>query len=437
MLKFRKSVFAIIPILCLSVSALAEDTIEEPVEEVIFTNSAYVLDGEDIYDNRDIANNIYESESLPGASAIYAKNGATARFRHPEIIGNGYLTDEDLSAELASKYGYASAVLVYGADTKISLWKPTITTSEDSHANGGFATYGGNLSIIGGTITTNNPLGHGLDATYGGNIHVSGTRIHTSGQHSGALATDFGGGYITAHNIKATTELPGSPGIYCAGNSVIKAYRSTFVSNSCEAVMAAHDNGYTYLYDCDVTGTIGLNGHNSMSEDYSYIFMQGGRLNSTSDALISEMGGKTVMTLDRVRIGQIGNGNLIEPQSGRLIVNLSKMKAIGDVVRAAKSYLEVSLKKTKLKASVSATKFTMDSRSKWDVTGESSIVDISIANRRSVRARENVTVYFNTLNIGGEDITEDYTIGNVNFVYSEDLVDDYEEQGPPGPPPGG
>jgi hypothetical protein len=173
------------------------------------------------------------------------------------------------------------------------------------------------------------------------------------------LATDFGGGYITAYDIKATAEVAGSPGIYCAGNSVIKAFRSIFVSNGCEAVMAAHDNGYTYLYDCDVTGTIGLNGHNSMNEKYSYIFMKRGRLSSTTDALISEMGGKTDMTLDRVRIGQIGNGNLIETQSGRLLVNFWKMMAMGDVVRAAKSYLEVSLEKTMLKASVSATKFTM------------------------------------------------------------------------------
>jgi hypothetical protein len=421
--------------MCLSVSALADYAIEEPVEEVISVNSAYVLDDEDIYDNRDTANNIYESESLPGASAIYAKNGATARFMHPEIIGNGYLTDEDLGAELASKYGYASAVLVYGSDTEVSLWKPTITTSEDSHANGGFATCGGNLFVIGGTITTNNRLGHGLDATYGGNVHVYDTIIHTSGQNSGALATDFGGGYITARNIEVTTEVAGSPAIYCAGDSVIDAYSSTFVSNGCEAVMAAHDNGYTYLHDCDVTGTVGLNGHNSMSEDYSNIFMKLGVLNSTSGALISEMGGKTVMTLDEVRIGQIGNGNLIEPQSGRLIVNLWKMKATGDVVRAAKSYLEISLEETELKASVSATKFTMDSRSKWNVTGESNIVDISIANRRSVRAREDVAIYFNALNIEGEDITEDYIIGNVNFVYSEDLGDDYEEPELPGPSP--
>jgi hypothetical protein len=226
-----------------------------------------------------------------------------------------------------------------------------------------------------------------------------------------ALATDFGGGYITAYEIKATSEVAGSPGIYCAGNSVIKAYRSRFVSNGCEAVMAAHDNGHTYLYDCDVTGTIGLNGHNSMNRNYSYIVMKRGRLSSTTDALISEMGGKTDMTLDRVMIGRIGNGNLIETQSGRLIVNLSKMMAMGDVVRAPKSYLEVSLEKTRLRASVSATRFTMDPRSMWDVTDESSIVDISIANRRSVWARQDVTVYFNTLNIEGEEITEDHRIG--------------------------
>jgi hypothetical protein len=112
------------------------------------------------------------------------------------------------------------------------------------------------------------------------------------------------------------------------------------------------------------------------------------------------------------------------------------MKAAGDVVRAAKSYLEVSLEEAKLRASVNATKFTMDSGSRWDVAGESSIVDVTIASKRSIRAREDVVVYFNTLSVEGEDVSEDYTIGRVTFIYSEGLVDDYEEPGPPGPPPG-
>jgi len=411
--------------------------IEGPVELEIFTNSAYVLDGPTVYDNRDpVIPNTYTSEYLPGASAIYAKNGANADFKNAQIFGNGYMRPEDMPKELASKYGYASAVLVYQEGTQVVLKNPTIITSPGSYANGGVATFGGKLIIHGGTIDTDNEMGHGLDATYGGQIFAYGTIIHTRDLHAGALATDFGGGYLTVYNLNATTDQPTSPGIYTAGNSIITAHNSTFTSNACEAVMAAHDNGYTNLYNCVVTGTVGLNGHNSMGPDYSYIFMRGGTLNSTSGALVTEEGGKTNMTLKDVKVGTIGNGNLIEPQSGRLIVNLINMKAAGDIVRIPKSYLEVSLNNVKLDAAVSATNFSMDAASKWNVTGESSIVNINIAKEKKVFADEEATIYFNTLTIGGQNITGDYTVGNVHFVFSDTLVNDYEEPGPPGPPPG-
>ena len=415
----------------------AVSTIEEPVEKIIAENSAYVLDGKNVYDRRPDKDKItYASQRLPGASAIYAKNGASVTFSNPVITGNGYLTDDDLKNELASKYGYASAVLVHGAGAEVTLKKPAIITSPDSNANGGFATCGGKLNIYGGTITTNNRLGHGLDATYGGTIYAEGTTIHTSGQNSGALATDFGGGFITVRNVKATAEVAGSPGIYCAGNSVIKAYDSIFESHGCEAVMAAHDNGYTFLYNCTVTGAVGLNGHNSMSAEYSYITMQGGTLNSTKGALITEMGGKTDMTLEKVKAGNIANGQLIAPESGRLRVTLSCMNVSGDIVRAPKSYLEISLKNTKLNAPITATVVNLDAESVWKVTGESRIVDLTLADSKCITSEKEMTVYYHTLKIGGKSITGDHTVGKVKFVYSADLIDDYEEPGPPGPPPG-
>lgn len=124
--------------------------------------------------------------------------------------------------------------------------------------------------IEGGTIDTCNRQGHGVDASYGGHVYCNGTVIHTGGRNSGALATDFQGGYITVRDIDATTEIPGSPGIYTAGKSIITAYNSKFLSKGCEAVMVAHSLGHTYLYDCELTGTVALNTHNSMSPEYSY-----------------------------------------------------------------------------------------------------------------------------------------------------------------------
>ena len=44
--------------------------------------------------------------------------------------------------------------------------------------------------------------------------------IHTRGATSGALATDFGGGFITGERL-CRTENGSSPGIFCAGSTVI------------------------------------------------------------------------------------------------------------------------------------------------------------------------------------------------------------------------
>ena len=173
-----------------------------------------------------------------------------------------------------------------------------------------YAIFGGAIVIEGGTIDTNNRQGHGVDASYGGHVYCNGTKIHTGGRNSGALATDFQGGYITVRDIKAVTEIAGSPGIYTAGKSIISAYNSKFLSKGCEAVMVAHSLGHTDLYDCELTGTVGLNTHNSMSPEYSYIHMFGGKLNSTEGSVLCAEDGKAVMNLDQVAFGAVADGNM-------------------------------------------------------------------------------------------------------------------------------
>lgn len=182
----------------------------------------------------------------------------------------------------------------------VTLVNPKIVCHESSTANGAYAIFHGAIVIEGGTIDTNNRQGHGVDASYGGHVYCNGTRIHTGGQNSGALATDFQGGYITVRDIDAVTEIAGSPGIYTAGKSIISAYNSRFVSKGCEAGHVAHSLGHTYLYDCDLTGTVALNTHNSMSPEYSYIHMFGGKLVSTVGSILCAEDGKAVMNLDHV-----------------------------------------------------------------------------------------------------------------------------------------
>ena len=403
---------------------------EPEVEARMGQLSAYTVIGEETADRR-TDKTTFTSTGEAGASAIYLRDGGTLYLKDPEIHGYGEMTQEDLRNELGSKYGFCAAVLSNQKTSHVTLVNPKIVCHEQSTANGAYAIFGGAVVIEGGTIDTCNRQGHGVDASYGGHVYCNGTVIHTGGRNSGALATDFQGGYITVRDIDATTEIPGSPGIYTAGKSIITAYNSKFLSKGCEAVMVAHSLGHTYLYDCELTGTVALNTHNSMSPEYSYIHMFGGKLNSSKASILCAEDGKAVMNLDHVAIGDIADGNLAFAHTGgRLVANLTEMNVSGDLDREEKSYLEVNLKNTALVGKVNATVLALDSTSVWNAAGDSRIAALSIAPGAEITASAPVTITYGTAE-GTLPQAE-----NVTFQQDPGLKDDYEEKMMM-PPPGG
>ncbi|MBQ9268517.1 MAG: right-handed parallel beta-helix repeat-containing protein [Oscillospiraceae bacterium] len=406
---------------------------EPEVEARMATSSAYTVIGETVTDRRD-DKTVFSSSPEAGSSAIYARDGGTLYLKNPEIHGWGEMTPQDLRNELGSKYGFCAAVLSNQKTSHVTLVNPKIVCHESSTANGAYAIFGGAVVIEGGTIDTCNRQGHGVDASYGGHVYCNGTKIHTGGMNSGALATDFQGGYITVRDIEAVTEIPGSPGIYTAGKSIITAYNSSFVSRGCEAVMVAHSLGHTYLYDCDLTGTVGLNTHNSMSPEYSYVHMFGGTLNSTAGSILCAEDGKAVMNLDHVSIGQMADGNLAFAKAGgRLVANLADMDVTGNAGREETSYLEINLKGTTLSGAVNATALSVDGASAWTVTGDSRIAVLALAG--SICAPSPVTVAYGAL-AEGTVLPE---AENVTFLQDPTIVDDYKQKmmmPPPGEGPG-
>lgn len=248
--------------------------------------------------------------------------------------------------------------------------------------------------------------------------------------NSGALATDFQGGFITVRDVEAITEIAGSPGIYTAGKSIITAYNSRFVSKGCEGVMVAHSLGHTYLYDCEVTGTVALNTHNSMSDEYSYIHMFGGELNSTEGSILCAEDGKAVMNLEGVVFEHMADGNITYAKAGgKLVANLAQMDVKGDLAREKKSYLEVNLKETKLSGAADASAMSLDAASQWTITGDSRVAKLTLAEGAKLHAEKPVTVTYGTL----EGVLP--TVENVTFVQDDTVVDDYEAK-KMGPPPG-
>ena len=404
---------------------------EAEVEARMASESAYTVIGEEITDRR-TDKGTFTSTGDAGSSAIYTRDGGTVYLKNAEIHGYGEMTPEDLRNELGSKYGFCAAVLSNQKTSHVTLVNPKIVCHESSTANGAYAIFHGAIVIEGGTIDTNNRQGHGVDASYGGHVYCNGTKIHTGGRNSGALATDFQGGYITVRDIDAVTEIAGSPGIYTAGKSIISAYNSKFVSKGCEAVMVAHSLGHTYLYDCDLTGTVALNTHNSMSPEYSYIHMFGGRLASTEGSILCAEDGKAVMNLDHVTFAPAADGNIAFAKAGgRLVANLEEMEVAGDLNREKTSYLELNLKGSKLTGAADATAVSLDGASTWNVTGDSAVAVLSVAPGAVIAAAVPVTVKYGVLSEG----TVLPAAANVTFVQDSTVTDDYEAK-KMGPPPG-
>ena len=373
---------------------------EPEVEARMAALSALTVIGEAVTDRR-TDQSVFASTGEAGSSAIYARDGGTLYLNKPEIHGYGEMTQEDLREELGSKYGFCAAVLSNQKTSHITLVEPKIVCHETSTANGAYAIFGGAIVLEGGTIDTNNRQGHGVDASYGGHVYCNGTKIHTGGQNSGALATDFQGGYITVRNI--------------------------------EAVMVAHSLGHTYLYDCDLTGTVGLNTHNSMSPEYSYIHMFGGSLSSTQGSILCAEDGKAVMNLDHVCFGSVADGNMAFAKAGgRLVANLSAMNITGNTHREKTSYLEVNLRGTRLSGAVNATRLSLDKASHWTVTGDSTVAVLDVALGAVIAADTSVTVKYGTLAEGAVLPA----IQNVSFVQDTAIRDDYEAKKMM-PPPGG
>ena len=289
----------------------------------------------------------FVSSDARGASAIYISGGEYV-FDDSFFYGSGTVEGNDASDEIANQYGFCAVVLANSMAARVTLNDPMIVASSNSYSNGVFAVNYGQITVNGGIISTANSQGHGIDVTFGGRVYVNGTSITTRGSASAALASDYGGGFILADGVNAVTELKGSPGIYCAGSSVIYCTDCTFRAMGAEGVMCAHSDGVTFLKDCDVYGALSaLNGHGNVSETPTYCFVFGGSLSSGDDApIINESNGNNVVTLVGVDCQAKGAGNIIETEDdvdAVLTVNVWDTRLVGNIWAGSGSRITLNL----------------------------------------------------------------------------------------------
>ena len=196
----------------------------------------------------------YVSDAQEGASAIYVSGGEQT-FDDAYFYGAGYASSEYITAQVPNQFGYASVVLAVGQGTELTLNNPTIQSDPESYSNGVFAAAMAKVTVNGGTITTNNSSGHGVDTTYMGHVYLYDTVIHTSGGTSGGLASDFGGGFIQGERVEVTTDHSGSPAIFCAGTTIVMLKDSKLTANDEHGVIVAHDHSVVALENCEVNAS--------------------------------------------------------------------------------------------------------------------------------------------------------------------------------------
>jgi len=155
--------------------------------------------------------------TLTDQSAVYVLNSGQLTLTNCTMIKTGDASNVNNS----SQYGINAGVLAASAG-QVTISGGSVTTNA-SCANGIFATgSGSSISMSNGTINASGASAHGVDATYGGSITLNNVNVTTTGSSSSALATDFGGGTVavTGGTIIASATASGShsAGIYSTGN---------------------------------------------------------------------------------------------------------------------------------------------------------------------------------------------------------------------------
>ncbi len=274
----------------------------------------------------------YVSDALHGASALYV-SGESVTLDDAYFYGRGYADDADKSqlASIPNKYGLCAVVLGAGLGTDIVLNNPTIESDPESYANGVFAAGMAKITVNGGTITTNNEGGHGIDATYMAHVYAYDTVIRTSGGTSGALATDFGGGFITGERLDCATQNGSAPGIFCAGSTIIMLKDSKLYTETATGIVVAHDHSVVVLDNCEVdaAGTA-ISGLQAFSSAGSSAYVFGGKLVSRGGAVVGEGGGNTDVYLIGVECTP-GGSTAISNNDGNLSVSLWDTELVGDI----------------------------------------------------------------------------------------------------------
>jgi hypothetical protein len=178
--------------------------------------------------------------------------GGTATLTSPTITSSGATSSTDDS----SFYGLDAAVLAYNAGT-LTISSGTISTTGQG-GNDVFAYGSGVVNISGTTVKATGANGHGLYAAGGGVMTVANVTATSTGASGSVVATDRGGGTITVTGGSYSASGQRSAGIYSTGT--VTATNAAFSATNAEVVVIEGSNVAT-LTNATLTATSSTTEH--------------------------------------------------------------------------------------------------------------------------------------------------------------------------------
>ena len=379
----------------------------------------------DVSDSQELSNKTL-SVTSSDESAIVVNDGGSLNATGLTISKSG----ESSNTENSEFYGLNAAVLVQkGSEATI---KDTTIETNATGANAIFST-GENavINVSNTKITTTGDSSRGLDATYGGTINANKVTITTSGQHCAAVATDRGEGTVTVKNSTLNTNGKGSPCVYSTGTISVSDSKGTATDSSCAVIEGKNsitlNNTKLTSYGVgrvdDGINNRGVMIYQSMSGDAS----EGtGTFSATDSTLTISKKSKVyetspmffitntdaVINLENTKLnygsnqlvtvsGNDGEWGSQRSNGGNLTFNATNQTLNGNISVDNISTASFILKSSTLTSTINSknnakeVNLSLDSSSKWVVTGDSYVTTLTLENNDLSLIEDNgYTIYY-------------------------------------------
>ena len=379
----------------------------------------------DVSDSQELSNKTLSATSSD-ESAIVVNDGGSLNATGLTISKSG----DSSNTENSEFYGLNAAVLVQkGSEATI---KDTTIKTSATGANAIFSTGENAIINVSNTkITTTEDSSRGLDATYGGTINANIVTITTSGQHCAAVATDRGEGTVTVKNSTLNTNGKGSPCVYSTGTISVSDSKGTATDSSCAVIEGKNsitlNNTKLTSYGVgrvdDGIDNCGVMIYQSMSGDAS----EGtGTFSATDSTLTISKKSKVyetspmffitntdaVINLENTKLnygsnqlvtvsGNDGEWGSQGSNGGNLTFNATNQILNGNISVDNISTASFILKSSTLTSTINSennakeVNLSLDSSSKWVVTGDSYVTTLTLENNDLSLIEDNgYTIYY-------------------------------------------